>query len=255
MLDGGVVVFDGVAGVEPQSETVWRQADRYGVPRLGFVNKMDRTGADFWRTLQMVKDRLGARPVALQMPIGTEDAFEGAIDLIEGKAITYGGPGGSEETVSELDASATTRSLTDEYDRRRTEMIEALADVDDEVAELYLEEREISNDLIRAALRRAVIARTLVPFLCGSALRNKGIQQLLDAVVYYLPSPLDIPPMNGTDPISGDEILCHADPMEPTAALIFKINTDPYVGRLAYFRVYSGSVPAWRHAVQPRPQD
>ena len=237
VLDGGVVAFDGVAGVEPQSETVWRQADRYRVPCLGFVNKMDRTGADFWRTLQMVRDRLRANPVALQVPIGSEDMFQGAIDVIEGKAVTYADTEGAQMIVGEVPDN-----LREEYDRARTELIEALADVNDEVAELYLEERDIPVELIHRALRQATIERQLIPFLCGSSLRNKGTQPLLDAVVKYLPAPSDIPALRGNDPESGEEVVCASDEGEPTAALVFKINTDPYVGRLSYLRVYSGTV-------------
>jgi elongation factor G len=237
VLDGGVVVFDGVAGVEPQSETVWRQADRYSVPRLGFINKMDRTGADFWRTIEMVKERLGAHPVALQIPIGKEDGFQGMVDLIEGKAITYADSEGTEVVVGEMPAN-----MRGAFQRARIQLIEALAEVDDEVAELYLEDEVIPNSLIRQVLRQATISRKLIPFLCGSSLRNKGIQPLLDAVIAYLPSPKDLPPLVGTDPVTGAEVSCRPDVNEPTAALVFKINTDPYVGRLAYIRVYSGVV-------------
>lgn len=237
VLDGGVVVFDGVAGVEPQSETVWRQADRYEVPRLGFVNKMDRIGASFTRTLQMVRDRLGARPVALQIPVGTEDRFRGVVDLVEQKSITYADREGTQMLVGEIPPE-----LHDEAERARTELIEALADVNDEIAELYLEGNDIPTELLHAVLRQATIDRQIVPFLCGSSLRNRGIQPLLDAVVKYLPAPSDIPAIEGTDPTSGETIVCSPDEGEPTAALVFKINTDPYVGRLSYIRVYSGAV-------------
>lgn len=238
VLDGGVVVFDGVAGVEPQSETVWRQADRYGVPRLGFVNKMDRTGADFRRTLEMVRDRLQARPVAVHIPIGAEDAYEGSIDVIEGRSITYADAEGSQRVVGEVP-----ERLRDEFERAREELIEALADVNDEVAMLYLEEEEVPKDLIRRALREATINRQLIPFLCGSSLKNKGTQALLDAIVDYLPSPADLPPMMALNPAADEgQIACMPDPNEPAAALVFKINTDPYVGRLSYIRVYSGCV-------------
>jgi elongation factor G len=235
VLDGGVVAFDGVAGVEPQSETVWRQADRFGVPRLGFVNKMDRTGADFWRTLQMVRDRLGANPVALQVPIGSEDMFQGAIDIIEGKSITY-------DEESQVIAGEIPDNLRGEYERARTELIEALADVNDEVAELYVDEQDIPVELIHRALRQATTERRLIPFLCGSSLKNKGTQPLLDAIVKYLPAPSDVPAIKGSDPDSGEEVTCSSDEGEPAAALVFKINTDPYVGRLSYLRVYSGTV-------------
>jgi elongation factor G len=234
VLDGGVVVLDGVAGVEPQTETVWRQADRYKVPRVGFVNKMDRTGADFWRTLDMVTRRLGARAVAIQMPIGAESSFRGVVDLIEQRAIIYNG---DEPTVAEVPPE-----LQAEVQRRREQLIEQLADVDDEVAERYLEGEELAPELLRTALRQATLAGRLVPFLCGTALRNKGLQLLLDAIVAYLPSPLDVLAIKGQELESGAELICQANESEPLAALVFKISTDPFVGRLAYLRVYSGSL-------------
>lgn len=245
VLDGGVVVLDGVAGVEPQTETVWRQADRYGVPRVGFVNKMDRTGADFWRTLDMVTRRLGAKAVAIQIPIGVESSFLGVVDLIERRAIVYPSAGlragngdeGDEPTITEVPPE-----LQAEVQRRREQLIEQLADVDDEIAERYLEGEELTPELLQAALRQATLAGQLVPFLCGTALRHKGVQPLLDAIVAYLPSPLDMPALKGQDLSSGDEVICQADESEPLAALVFKINTDPFVGRLAYLRVYSGSL-------------
>ncbi len=243
VLDGGVVVLDGVAGVEPQTETVWRQADRYQVPRIGFVNKMDRTGADFWRTLDMVTRRLGARAVAIQMPIAASPAdgggqgggsFRGVVDLIEQRAIVYEN---DEQVITEIPSE-----LQNEAQRRREQLIEQLADVDDEVMECYLEGEEPAPELLRAALRQATLAGQLVPFLCGTALRNKGVQPLLDAIVAYLPSPLDVPAIKGQNLESGAEVICQADESEPLAALVFKINTDPFVGRLAYLRVYSGSL-------------
>jgi elongation factor G len=237
VLDGGVVVLDGVAGVEPQTETVWRQADRYEVPRVGFVNKMDRAGADFWRTLDMVTRRLGARAVAVQIPIGVESSFRGVVDLIEQRAAIYNGNGGDEPTISEVPPE-----LQAEVQRRREQLIEQLADVDDEVAERYLEGEEQPPELLHAVLRQATLAGQLVPFLCGAALRNKGVQPLLDAIVAYLPSPLDVPAIRGQQPESGAEVMCQADASEPLAALVFKVNTDPFVGRLAYLRVYSGSL-------------
>jgi elongation factor G len=237
VLDGGVVVFDGVAGVEPQSETVWRQADRYGVPRICFVNKMDRVGANFWKAVNSITKRLGANPVPVQMPIGVESDFCGVVDLIEGKAILYCGEDHTEPSVKEVPDE-----LQGEYALRREEMIEKLAELDDDLAERYLEGEELSPELLRSVLRQATLSGEAVPVLCGTALRNKGVQMLLDAVVDYLPSPLDVPPMKGTDPQTGEEIACAADPEEPTAALVFKISTDPYMGRLAYFRVYSGAV-------------
>ena len=243
VLDGGVVVLDGVAGVEPQTETVWRQADRYGVPRIGFVNKMDRTGADFWRTLDMVTRRLGARAVAIQMPIGSSPVdgggqgggtFRGVVDLIGQRAIVYED---DEQTMTGIPSE-----LQIEARRRREQLIEQLADVNDEVAERYLEGEELPPELLHAALRQATLAGQVVPFLCGTALRNRGVQPLLDAIVAYLPSPLDVLAIKGQDPVSGAEVICQADESEPLAALVFKINTDPFVGRLAYLRVYSGTL-------------
>jgi len=237
VLDGGVVVFDGVAGVEPQSETVWHQADRYGVPRIAFVNKLDRTGADLDNTVAMIRSRLGASPVVLQMPIGHEAGLAGLIDLIEMRAFAFAADSASEPIISEIPAD-----LRLEAEQRREQMLEALADADDEIALTYLDGEDISPERIRVALRRATCRGTAVPVLCGSAMRNLGIQPLLDAIVAYLPSPLDVTPMTGRDPIDEREIICHPDNAEPLAALIFKINNDPYVGKLSYFRVYSGVV-------------
>jgi elongation factor G len=245
VLDGGVVILDGVAGVEPQTETVWRQADRYDVPRICFVNKMDRAGADFWRTLDMVTRRLGARAVAIQMPIGQERSFRGVVDLIEQQAVIYSsstnGDRGDDPAITGIPPE-----LQKKARRRREQLIEQLADVDDEVAERYLEGAALDAALLHAALRQATLAGQLVPLLCGAALRNKGLQPLLDAIVAYLPSPLDIPAIKGHEPESGAgsgaDIICRADQSEPLAATVFKINTDPFVGRLAYVRVYSGSL-------------
>jgi elongation factor G len=237
VLDGAVVVFDGVAGVEPQSETVWRQADRYRVPRFCFVNKLDRTGADFWRVVGMIRDRLGANAVPLQIPIGAESDFRGVIDLINMRAITYGSDLGDQIEVGEIPAE-----LASEAAEHREKMIEALADLDDDLAHKYLEGEEISPDELRRALRAGTLAYKLVPVLCGSALKNKGIQPMLDAVIDYLPSPLDVPPVSGRDPRSGEEQTRQTDPDKPFAALAFKIAADPYVGKLAFFRVYSGTL-------------
>ena len=237
VLDGGVVVFDAVAGVEPQSETVWRQADRYGVPRVCLVNKMDRVGADYWRTIASIAKRLGANPVAVQMPIGSENEFCGIVDLIEEEAIVYCGQEHTDPAVG-----AVPEELRTEVARRREAMIEKLADLDDELAERYLEGEELSTETLRAVLRQATLDGRAVPVLCGTALHNKGVQLLLNAVVDYLPSPVDVPPMTGRDPETGEEVACPADSLAPAAALIFKISTDPYMGRLAYFRVYSGTV-------------
>ncbi len=235
VLDGGVVVFDAVAGVEPQSETVWRQADRFGVPRIGFVNKMDRPGADFCRTLDMVRDRLAARPVAVQMPIGSEANFRGFVDLIEMHAVVFNG----DDLPRVIDIPVELQPMASQ---QRDRLLEQLADIDDHIALLYLEDTSIPATLLRSVLRRGTIAGDIVPFLCGASLRNKGIPSLLDAVVDYLPSPTEVPAIRGAAPDSGEAVLCHADETEPTAALVFKIVTDPYMGRLVYFRVYSGIV-------------
>ena len=237
VLDGAVVVFDGVAGVEPQSETVWRQADRYRVPRFCFVNKLDRTGADFWRVVDMIKDRLGANAVPLQIPIGIEGTFRGVIDLINMKAITYGNDLGDQIEVGEIPAE-----LADEAGTWREKMIEALADHDDDIAHKFLEAEEIGADELRRALRVATLAYQIVPVLCGSALKNKGIQPMLDGVIDYLPSPLDRPPVTGLDPRTSEEVTRPTDADEPFAALAFKIAADPFVGKLAFFRVYSGTL-------------
>ncbi len=240
ILDGGVVVFDGVAGVEPQSETVWRQADRFGVPRICFVNKMDRMGADYYRTIASIVQRLGAWPIPVQMPIGAESDFCGIVDLVERRAIMYCGEEHTDPGV--VAAADLAPDLQAEVARRRIEMIEALAQVHDGVAEQYLDGEELPPDLLRSAIRQATLATKVVPVLCGTALRNKGIQMLLDAVVDYLPSPLDISSVIGKDPVTGEEVECRPETNAPTAALVFKISTDPYMGRLAYFRVYSGAI-------------
>ncbi len=235
VLDGGVVVFDAVAGVEPQSETVWRQANRYHVPRICFVNKMDRTGADFWRTIKMIRDRLGAMPVAVQLPIGSEDLFHGMVNLLTQKAWTFGDALGTNP-----EAIAVPDELQAQVNEVRETMIERIAETDEDLTSKFLEGEPISEDELRAALRAATISGQLVPVLCGSALRNKGVQLLLDAVVNFLPSPLDIPPVRGNDPTTGAEIERPPDPDFPVAAMVFKIQADPYIGRLSYVRVYSG---------------
>ncbi|MDW8072563.1 MAG: GTP-binding protein, partial [Anaerolineae bacterium] len=240
VLDGGVVIFDAVSGVEPQSETVWRQADRFRVPRICFINKMDRVGADLNHTIQMIRDRLHARPALLQLPIGVEASFVGVVDLVGMKSITYRDELGTEMVVSdEIPAE-----LRDEAARLRRQLVEQVAETEasETLTEKFLLEEEISPEELRAALRAATLQGKLVPVLCGSALRNKGIQPLLDAVIDYLPSPLDIPSIVGTDPKSGQPVECPADPRAPFAALAFKIVSDPYVGRLAYIRVYSGTI-------------
>ena len=235
VLDGGVVVFDGVAGVEPQSETVWRQADRFGVPRIGFVNKMDRPGADLERTLQMVRERLASNPAAVQLPIGAEADLRGYVDLLEMKAVMFSSDG--QPSAADIPAELASAAKA-AHDR----LVEQLADLDDEVAVAYLEGRDVPVETLRQVLRRETIAGRIVPFLCGSSLRNKGVEAVLDAIVDYLPSPVDVPPKKGVVPGSDQEVICKADPAGHTAALVFKIVTDPYMGRLAYFRVYSGAV-------------
>ncbi|MEJ5199402.1 MAG: elongation factor G, partial [Anaerolineae bacterium] len=235
VLDGGIVVFDAVAGVEPQSETVWRQANRYGVPRICFVNKMDRVGADFWRTVNMIRDRLGARPAPIQIPIGAEDMFIGMVDLLSGKAWTFPDPLGANPQEIPIPPE-----LLPQFEEQRARLIELIAETDDELTIKFLEGEEIGEAELRAALRAATIAGKLVPILCGSALRTKGVQLLLDAVVDFLPSPLDIPPVRGVNPLTNQEEERPADPNAPVSALVFKIQTDPFIGRLAYVRVYSG---------------
>jgi elongation factor G len=243
VLDGGVVVFDAVAGVEPQSETVWRQADKYHVPRICFVNKMDRTGASFERTLQMIIDRLGANPVTVQIPLGLESGFRGVIDLLQRKALVFGQK--PNDPIQELEIPS---ELEDEVSRRRAEAVEKIVEFDDALLERFFAEEEISVPELKAALRKATIAGKLIPVLCGSALKNKGVRPLLDAVVDYLPSPLDIPPVTGTNPKTEAEEVRHADPAEPFCALAFKIVTDPFVGKLAFIRVYSGTLKTGSYA-------
>jgi elongation factor G len=241
VLDGGIVIFDAVAGVEPQSETVWRQADSYKVPRICFANKMDRVGADFWHTIEMIEERLQANPVALQVPIGVESSFRGVVDLINMRAISYSDELGAEPEVSQIPAE-----LQEEVATRRDILLEKVAETDEALTIKYLEGEEITAEELRRALRQATLNGKLVPVLCGSALRNKGVQPMLDAVVDYLPSPLDIPPIVGMNPKTEVEESRPTDEEAPLAALVFKIVTDPYVGRLAYFRVYSGKVKAGR---------
>jgi len=238
VLDGAVALFGAVEGVEPQSETVWRQADKYRVPRIGFVNKMDRPGADFPRVLEMMRNRLHTTPVAVQLPLGKEDYFRGVIDLINMKAIAYG-----DET---LGAKYEVEDIPQEYRKEagkyREQLLETIADVDDRLLEKYVHGGQVSNQEIMAAMRKGTIALKFVPVLCGSAFKNKGIQPLLDAIVSYLPSPLDIPPVKGASTNGGEPPIRHAKDDEPFSALVFKIMTDPYVGQLAFFRVYSGQL-------------
>lgn len=237
VLDGGIVVFDAVAGVQPQSETVWRQADRFSVPRLAFINKMDRVGADFWRTIAMIVDRLGAKPVAIQLPIGAESNFKGVVDLITNQAIIF-----TDDLGTEHESRAIPAEMEKDAADAREHMIALIAETDDALGEKYLGGESITEDELRAALRRATIANKLVPTLCGSALKNKGVQLVLDAVVDFLPSPVDIAAVVGATPGNGTDQIRHADENEPLSALAFKIVTDPYVGRLAYIRVYSGKL-------------
>jgi elongation factor G len=237
VLDGGVVIFDGVAGVQPQSETVWRQANRYAVPRICYVNKMDRVGADFDRTVAMIQERLAANPVAVQLPLGSESSFVGEIDLLQMQSITYADELGTEPIYGPIPEEW--QEQADEY---RERMLEAIAEVNDDIAEKYLEGYEIAVEELVSALRQATIDNLLVPVLCGTSLHNKGVQSLLDAIVHYLPSPLEVPAMEGEHPKTNQVVACPPDSEAPLAALIFKVQTDPYMGRLAYFRVYSGSV-------------
>jgi elongation factor G len=238
VLDGAIAVFDSSQGVEPQSETVWRQADKYHVPRIAFANKMDKTGASFDLVLRSMKDRLGATALAVQWPIGQEDQFKGVLDLIEMKAVYYKDDLGNDIEV--VDVPADLLPLAEE---KRSQLLETLADFDDDVAMLYLEGEEVDIDTLRGAIRRATIAMKLFPVFCGSALKNKGVQRLLDGVTYFLPSPLDIPPVRGVTP-DGEPDERPADVAAPTSALAFKVATDPYVGRLVFVRVYSGALEA-----------
>ncbi len=239
VLDGGVVVFDAVQGVEPQSETVWRQADRYGVPRICFINKMDRTGADFYRSVQSVRERLGANPIPVQMPIGQESSFKGVIDLLEQIAIIW-----MDDMGRKVERVAIPDELKEAASQARLKMIEAVAELDDDLTVKYLEGEEITVPELRRVLRQGTLAGRCNPVFCGAALKNKGVQPVLDAVVDFLPSPLDIPAVKGTDPDTDELLDRPTDPKAPLAALVFKIVSDPYVGRLAYFRVYSGRLSA-----------
>jgi len=237
VLDGAIVVLSAVEGVQPQSETVWRQADRYGVPRIVFINKMDRTGADFSRTVGMIKDRLEARAVPIQLPVGAEDGFEGVIDLIKMTSIIYTDDLGTRSDQADIPAAL--RPLAEKH---REALIEAAAEMDDRLTEKYLEGTPLTEDEIVAALRKGTLSTKLIPVLCGTAFRNKGVQPLLDAVVSYLPSPLDVPPVEGVNPETDQPDTRTADPAAPFSGLAFKIVSDPYVGKLTYFRVYSGTL-------------
>ncbi len=239
VLDGAVAVFDAVAGVEPQTETVWRQANKYGVPRMCFVNKMDRIGADFFRAVDMIRDRLDATPAVVQIPVGTESDFKGVVDLLQMKALIWDDGKGERYEVVDVPAE-----LADDAEHWRHELVDALSSFDENILEKYVGDEEITADDLRSALRQGTIENHIVPVLCGTAFRNKGVQPLLDAVVDYLPSPLDVPPVEGTDAKGIDQLERKPDDNEPFAALAFKVMSDPYVGKLTYFRVYSGSLSA-----------
>ncbi|MBR6934410.1 MAG: elongation factor G [Clostridia bacterium] len=239
VLDGSVTLFCAKGGVEPQSETVWRQADQYGVPRMGYVNKMDIMGADFYRVVDMIHTRLGANAVPIQLPIGKENDFRGIIDLVEMNAHIYEDELGTIVSVTEIPDDY--KELADEY---RGKMIEALAEIDDNIMEKYLEGGELTVPEIKAAIRKGTISVSIIPICCGSSYRNKGVQQLLDAIVDYMPAPTDIPSIKGVHPKTGEEEVRHPSDSEPFSALAFKIITDPFVGKLCFFRVYSGKLTA-----------
>ena len=249
VLDGGVVVFDAVQGVEPQSETVWRQADLYQVPRICFVNKMDRVGAAYERTIGMIRDRLGANVVTIQVPIGEEDQFRGVIDLITQKAFIWEDRSGSAPVEIDIPAD-----LKEQVDLSRNQLVEAIAETNEELTLKFLEEKEIGEDELKTALREAVINNQITPVLCGSSLISTGVQPLLDAVIDYLPSPLDIPPVEGIDPKTDETLTRKPDDDEPLSGLVFKIVTDPYVGRLAYIRIYSGVIEQGTTVLNPGKQ-
>ncbi len=237
VLDGAVVVLCGTSGVQPQTETVWRQADRYGVPRLAFINKMDRLGADFDRVIKEIHERLGANAAAIQFPDGAEENFKGIIDIVSEKYVTYEDDQGVNKILSEVPEQWKERMR-----QYRHVLIERLADADDVIAEKFLEEKEIAADDIKAAIRRAVLKNAFLPVLCGSSLRNKGVQLVLDAVCDYLPSPLDVPPVKGIDPLTKEVLHRETSASAPLSALVFKVATDPYVGKLFYTRIYSGTI-------------
>ena len=243
MLDGAIALFDSVAGVEPQSETVWRQADKYHVPRIAYINKMDRIGADFDSGVQTMIDRLAAHPVPIQLPIGAEGDFEGIVDLVAMKAIVY-----KDELGKEVDEVEIPERLAEAASAAREHLLEEVSHYDDGLVELILEEKEISEERLKQAIRKATLSTKLTPVLCGSSFKNKGVQPLLDAVIAYLPSPLDVPPVTGMEMVRGSEedreVTREADDSQPFSALAFKIMADPYVGKLTYFRVYSGKLEA-----------
>jgi len=248
VLDGAVAVFCSVGGVEPQSETVWKQADRYHVPRIAFVNKMDRVGADFFRVIEMMESRLGARPVPLQLPIGGEDTFRGIVDLVQMRAYEWD-PESLGSTYEEIDLPTTLVDQADEYHRM---LIEAAAEEDDALLERFFDSGALSADDIKAGVRKGTLANRLVPVLCGAALRNIGVQRALDAVLDYLPAPADVPPVVGTDPVTQEERTRSASPADPFCALAFKIMADPHVGKLTFLRIYSGVVEQGDFILNPR---
>src|SRR3974377_2250471 len=237
VLDGAVAVFGAVAGVQPQSETVWRQADKYSVPRICFINKMDRVGADFYHSVDTIVDRLRARPVPIQIPVGAEDKFTGVVDLVEMKAVIW-----RDETLgAKFDVVEIPADLAEKAKAYREQMVDAVAEFDDVLFEKFINGESLTTDEIKAGIRKATIGLKIFPVICGSAFKNKGVQTMMDAVVDYLPSPLEIPPVEGRDIEDPEKVLTRkAADEEPFAALVFKIMTDPYVGQLAFFRVYSG---------------
>ena len=240
VLDGAITVFDSVAGVEPQSETVWRQADKYGVPRICFCNKMDRIGANFYRCLDMIVDRLGARPMVLQLPIGSEADFKGVVDLLNMNAIVYTG----DTADSPIEIQEIPADLKEKAEKYHHELVEMAVEEDEKAMEDYLEGKEVSPEVLKACIRKGTIARDFVPVFCGTAFKNKGVQPLLDAVIDYLPSPVDIPSIKGINPNTDKEEVRHPSDSEPLAALAFKIMNDPFVGSLTFTRIYSGVMNA-----------
>lgn len=246
VLDGGVTIFDGAQGVEPQSETVWRQADKYHVPRLGFINKMDKTGGDFYMSLDSIHNRLSPDAVAIQLPIGAENEFTGVIDLITEKAFNFEGSNG--ETITEIPIP---QDMVEKVKEFRAKLVEKVAEHDDALMEKFFEEKEITIDELKTTLRKATVSNKLYPILCGAALSNIGVQLLLDAICEYLPSPMDIPPVKGTDPKTGEEMERRPEDSEPFTALAFKIATDPFVGSLTFFRVYSGKLESGSYVYNP----
>jgi len=240
VLDGAVAVFCAVGGVEPQSETVWRQADKYRVPRIAYINKMDRTGADFFNAIQMMKSRLSANPIALQLPIGSEDQFAGIIDLVDMKAVFY-----KDDLGTQIEETAIPKEYMAQSEEYRQHVLEAAAEYDESLLEKYLDGEELTKEEIIAGIRKATLDAAITPVLCGSSFKNKGVQPLLDAINDYLPSPLDVPPVTGTLPGKEDTVVTReASDSEPFTALAFKIMVDPYVGKLTFFRVYSGVLKA-----------